>query len=295
MARNPKIVAEENEKIAALEAVEAGEADEIDEEESEEEPTTQVDEPEKANVFGVELTKQDFDELVKARDNLNGMVAAHTRRSQELADDRRALERERSEIQERLREVDHIREIAKAGGPEAVSAYLSGEELPDEVKLTTDLKDIRQRLDRLDERESAKSQSDAIAEVRHFVRSLVNGEKIFNGTEDFVTSEVQGILFTLPNSEVNETNWREKAKEIVSKKAEIQEKIIRDRLDEIIGKTNKGRKATVPPSSGAPAPRPKPKGEVKHHWVKGMENKEVDFGAYEMKAEKWLREVGGLP
>jgi hypothetical protein len=292
MSRNPDIVAKENDKIAELEAAEQEteeETVEVEEvEETEEVLDEETPEPDAVTVFGETITKEEWEEHKKAKENISGLVASYTRKFQDLSDQRKELDEFKGKVNERLQEVEHIRTLAQSAGPEAVHAYLSGEELEPGADQALALKKIQEKLDRLERGNQTSARNAALNEVRAGVLAELQSNDILKTDADSFVNLVQNELFAASGVDVN--NWRDKVKEIVTEKATAQESRDRARLERHLKAKAKGKAATVPRSAGASAPKPTGTKEKRTKWAEGMKNIQIDTDDLTRRAEKFMQE-----
>lgn len=261
----------------------------------------QAEEPETVEVFGVTLRKDEWEKHREAFENQSRMVAAHTQRSQELAEERRKFQEEIESFRPHLEELDRVRQLAQKD-PEAAVRYLAGESDDDDDDEPRTRKRARadsettRRLERLEQERQAEKQASARAQLRKVIRDNASQDPYLKDDPDTYVDEIERRLYRKPG--ITAETWQSALKDVVSdvssaaKKAEdriLEKHGLKSSKD---GKRERAKKMSVPRAGNAATKAPEPESQR----VTPHRGGRVDWDAVQKQAvnyEKELRSLGG--
>ncbi|MCP5059031.1 MAG: hypothetical protein GY937_20190 [bacterium] len=276
-----------DQKIEELEKrVESGEDVSEETEESSEETESNnepqgEETPEELDVFGRKVTREQWDKMLENDENVSGMVAAHTRRSQDLSQRERDLERARSDLENKLREFEHVRSLA-SNDPEAATRYLAGDP---EAATEKQESDLRNEVREVKETLQAEQKRRAMAALQGTViKKLKKTTHLKDDPEEHVEEVLKG-LFT--DRSVSLDNYTRKADELIESLNEKQKKREARILAKYAESKEKGKRMTVPKTADARSPTPKAKAAER---ISPRRDGSVDWDAVDEKAVAFLEE-----
>lgn len=227
-----------------------------------EEETPEEEQPEAVEVFGQKLTKEEWEEYRQARDNQAKMVASHTQRSQELADERRRIREEEARLRKQLSEVEYLKELARRD-PEAAAAYLRGDEdVAEEVTAGRHTKELADRVARIEMTEQEKAQRDAMEKVRSEVISQVSGKDLLkDDLDEHVDFLMTRVVSLARQGKINSENWRSELGRLVDERSKREKSRLDSYLEKhgkLVKHKEKVRKMSAPRSSEGRPITPEP-------------------------------------